>query len=107
MQRATWPGAWLGTTGGDKTCSNQLIASNSTSNLSVELGGMTGGKPRAPYACERMNREAGGNRKAWSKNEYNVSVPFTRGEKQALSRKLDAETHVVRCCRQDGLLAQR
>ncbi len=28
----------------------QLILSSSTSNLSVELGGITGGKPRAPYA---------------------------------------------------------
>lgn len=32
------------------TMRTQLILSNSTSNLSVEFGGMTGGKPRAPYA---------------------------------------------------------
>ena len=30
---------------------DQLISSSSTSNLSVEFGGITGGKPRAPYAC--------------------------------------------------------
>lgn len=30
-----------------------LIFISSTSNFSVEFGGMTGGKPREPYACSR------------------------------------------------------
>ena len=33
-----------------RECANQLILSSSTSNWRVELGGITGGKPRAPYA---------------------------------------------------------
>ena len=36
---------------------HQLILSSSTSNRSVELGGITGGKPRAPYACEERRNE--------------------------------------------------
>ena len=33
-----------------RECANQLILSSSTSNWRVELGGITGGKPRVPYA---------------------------------------------------------
>lgn len=33
----------------------QLIFRSSTSNLSVEFGGITGGNPRAPYACIAIN----------------------------------------------------
>ncbi len=46
-----WGGQTEGARGGRVVRVHQLILSSSTSNRSTELGGITGGKPRAPYAC--------------------------------------------------------
>ena len=76
----------------------QLILSSSTSNLSVELGGITGGKPRGPYAWKGRERSA---RALWT----------IRGKRSgdcgsgAWSGK-GTNTHVVWCRGQDGLLAE-
>jgi hypothetical protein len=90
----------------------QLIFSSSTSNFSVEFGGIVGGKPRAPYAWVSKERYEQTGKGRWGDNDVGDRGQIDESEVKKISSEKQTEqregfTNIVCRCSEDGLLTQR